>query len=413
MKQVRVLVVGERPLIVQGLALLLTEDERFSVSTSRRYSSRDDDVDVVVVDVHDGDDDRIQRALVGQEYPRVVLVLAGPVVEGPAQPRRASAGIVSSSAAAEVLCEAVARASSGNVAVAPSPPDGSDDRTPLDRLTPRELEVLTLLGRGLSGEAVALRLDISHNTVRTHVRNACATLGVKSRRDSLEMVAGRQADLAGTEARYERPAFGRSGLRRVELIARQGLRRDGLEASLRASAGLVLTVVHDDMRAFFASWSPRDVDAVILDAESDGALDEDVRSSRRRDLPAFLVLGDRTDREVIVRAFLRGADGFLPLAESTKELTGAIHSVSSGHGYLPRGMLGRLIRDLNAHWASEIGQASALANLTNRERSVMGLWEQGMREKEIAAALFVSPSTVRSHIQRAKRKLGRRGPPPN
>jgi two-component system nitrate/nitrite response regulator NarL len=48
-------------------------------------------------------------------------------------------------------------------------------------LTPRELEVLELLAEGLSHEAIAQRLDIGSETVRTHARKAAGRLGARTR----------------------------------------------------------------------------------------------------------------------------------------------------------------------------------------------------------------------------------------
>ena len=53
-------------------------------------------------------------------------------------------------------------------------------------LSARELEVLLLLDRHLSTEEIAQRLFISEHTVRSHVKNLMAKLGVSSRRDALE-----------------------------------------------------------------------------------------------------------------------------------------------------------------------------------------------------------------------------------
>jgi DNA-binding NarL/FixJ family response regulator len=53
-------------------------------------------------------------------------------------------------------------------------------------LSARELEVLLLLDHHLSTEEVAARLFISEHTVRSHVKNLMAKLGVSSRRDALE-----------------------------------------------------------------------------------------------------------------------------------------------------------------------------------------------------------------------------------
>jgi len=58
-------------------------------------------------------------------------------------------------------------------------------------LSARELEVLLLLDRHLGTDEIAARLFISEHTVRSHVKNLLAKLGVSSRREALEKLAGR------------------------------------------------------------------------------------------------------------------------------------------------------------------------------------------------------------------------------
>lgn len=55
-------------------------------------------------------------------------------------------------------------------------------------LSPRELEVLYLLGRGYNHGYIATRLYISENTVRTHVRHIYSKLGISSREDLIELI---------------------------------------------------------------------------------------------------------------------------------------------------------------------------------------------------------------------------------
>jgi LuxR family maltose regulon positive regulatory protein len=55
-------------------------------------------------------------------------------------------------------------------------------------LSARELEVLLLLDRHLGTDEIAHRLFISEHTVRSHVKNLLAKLGVSSRREALEQL---------------------------------------------------------------------------------------------------------------------------------------------------------------------------------------------------------------------------------
>ena len=56
---------------------------------------------------------------------------------------------------------------------------GADE--PLDRLTPREREVLVLIGRGFPNKRIARELELSEKTVKTHVGHVLAKLGVGDR----------------------------------------------------------------------------------------------------------------------------------------------------------------------------------------------------------------------------------------
>jgi LuxR family maltose regulon positive regulatory protein len=72
------------------------------------------------------------------------------------------------------------------------------DRTPaqdlVEPLSERELEVLRLLGTDLDGPAIARRLHVSLNTLRTHTRNIYTKLGVNSRREAVRHLTIRGDD---------------------------------------------------------------------------------------------------------------------------------------------------------------------------------------------------------------------------
>jgi DNA-binding NarL/FixJ family response regulator len=65
--------------------------------------------------------------------------------------------------------------------------------TEIGRLTPRQAEVLRLLGEGLSTEAIASRLGVAVETARNHIRAVLQGLGVHSRLEAV--VAGRERGL--------------------------------------------------------------------------------------------------------------------------------------------------------------------------------------------------------------------------
>ncbi len=58
-------------------------------------------------------------------------------------------------------------------------------RQPLSALSRREMEVLAMLAEGLSGTAIALRLSVSRFTVRSHIQNALAKLGLHNKAEAI------------------------------------------------------------------------------------------------------------------------------------------------------------------------------------------------------------------------------------
>jgi NarL family two-component system response regulator LiaR len=78
--------------------------------------------------------------------------------------------------AGEALLDPLVAARLVEAIAQPSPAD-----SPPERLTPREREVLELIGRGLSNKRIALELGVSEKTVKTHVGHVLAKLGVSDR----------------------------------------------------------------------------------------------------------------------------------------------------------------------------------------------------------------------------------------
>ena len=66
------------------------------------------------------------------------------------------------------------------------------DSSHLARLSPREQEILGLLSEGLTGQAIARRLFLSPETVRTHIRNATTKLGAKTRVHAVALMVGQR-----------------------------------------------------------------------------------------------------------------------------------------------------------------------------------------------------------------------------
>jgi DNA-binding NarL/FixJ family response regulator len=100
--------------------------------------------------------------------------------------RAGAAGYLLKNAAPQELARAIRAASAGEVVLDPVVAARlvdtlAGDGEPLDRLTPREREVLELIGRGFPNKLIARELGLSEKTVKTHVGHVLAKLGVTDR----------------------------------------------------------------------------------------------------------------------------------------------------------------------------------------------------------------------------------------
>ena len=103
-----------------------------------------------------------------------------------------------------------------------------------------------------------------------------------------------------------------------------------------------------------------------------------------------------------------GASGFLLKDCGPAELLHGIRVVAAGESLLAPRITRRLIAQFTARRTASEAAEQRLAVLTEREREVLALVGQGMRNDEIGAALFLSPATARTHVSHAMVKLGAR-----
>jgi DNA-binding NarL/FixJ family response regulator len=111
--------------------------------------------------------------------------------------------------------------------------------------------------------------------------------------------------------------------------------------------------------------------------------------------------------EYVFEALRVGASGFLVKDTEPVELLRGIRVVAAGDALLSPGVTRRLIAEF-AGRARTPAPPRELGTLTDREREVMALVGAGLSNEEIAAQLFVSPATAKTHVSRAMVKLGAR-----
>jgi DNA-binding NarL/FixJ family response regulator len=202
--RIRVVIVDDQGMVRAGFRSLLAGEPDFEVVGEAGNGEEAVDVvsqllpDVTLMDIRMPVLDGIAatRELVAAAVPTKVLVLTTfDLDEYVFEALRAGAsGFLLKDAPAEELAHAIRVVAAGESLLAPGvtrrvidafvrraapPRSAMDDR--VSQLTPRELEVLGLIARGLSNLDIAERLFVSEGTTKTHVSNVLSKLGLRDR----------------------------------------------------------------------------------------------------------------------------------------------------------------------------------------------------------------------------------------
>jgi DNA-binding NarL/FixJ family response regulator len=112
--------------------------------------------------------------------------------------------------------------------------------------------------------------------------------------------------------------------------------------------------------------------------------------------------------DYIFGALSAGASGFLLKRTRPEELLAAIHAVTGGDSMLSPSVTRVVIEQMARQPPPNPGASAQLEELTAREREVLEQIARGLSNGEIAAALMIEESTVKTHVKRILMKLGLR-----
>lgn len=213
----------------------------------------------------------------------------------------------------------------------------------------------------------------------------------------------------------EQPAA-EAGALAVVLVDDQELVRSGLRRILRRRDGFEIVAECADgseLPAVLGELGPGGVDVVLMDLRMRGV--DGITATRdlgaRADAPPVLVLTTFDDDEMLSGALRAGAAGFLLKDSSADDLIRAVRAVATGDSWLDPAIAGRVLaayRDGAAPAGVPEGRHELL---TTRELEVLCAIAAGRSNSEIAADLFISELTVKSHVGRIFTKLDLRDRP--
>ena len=189
---VRVIVADDFRISRTFFEMLIKDDSNYvlmaSFSEARDAAAycMDHDVDLVILDIlmRSGPDGLAAAEQIKRARPEVKIILATSTTESVWEEIARRIGVESfwyKAYSEAPLLEVLNRTMAGESVYPEKPVDVDFGKAKRVDLTPRDLDVLRELMRGLSNEEIAARLDISINTVRTHVQNMLAKTGFKNR----------------------------------------------------------------------------------------------------------------------------------------------------------------------------------------------------------------------------------------
>jgi two-component system, NarL family, nitrate/nitrite response regulator NarL len=143
-------------------------------------------------------------------------------------------------------------------------------------------------------------------------------------------------------------------------------------------------------------------DVILLDIDLGGenGLDLITDLLEAKSDARIVVLTGVRDPQVQQRAVSMGAMGLVQKDRAFDVLVGAIERVNAGEAWLDPSLMARVLTEMSGASRNKAPdpEAAKIATLTDREREVLTLIGQGLKNKEIADALFISEWTVRHHI---------------
>ena len=170
----------------------------------------------------------------------------------------------------------------------------------------------------------------------------------------------------------------------IEVVSEAATGREAVERARRVAPDVVLM----DIRM-------PDIDGISATRELSRAAPE----------AKVLIVTTFEQNDYVFGALRAGASGFVTKRTRPEELIAAVHSIAAGDSLLSPSVTRLVIDRMAQQPTPDLADQTKLEQLTPREREVLELIARGMSNREIAAALVVEESTIKTHVKRILMKL--------
>ena len=198
---------------------------------------------------------------------------------------------------------------------------------------------------------------------------------------------------------------------RVLVVDDQELVRSGFCVILDAADGITVVGEAANGEAALSQVAAHGPDVVLMDIRMpgmDGLEATRLITGGPAAAPKVVMLTTFDLDEYVYEALRAGASGFLLKDSPRHDLIAAVRAAAAGDALLAPSVTRRLIEAFARRPPETAPAPSRLASLTARERDVLLMLARGRSNAEIAAGLFVSEATVKTHVGNLLAKLGLR-----
>lgn len=203
------------------------------------------------------------------------------------------------------------------------------------------------------------------------------------------------------------PATSTSTAIRILLVESHELVLGGLRALLQIQAGMtVVGEARNGAEALDGLSKNPDIILLELDLGADNGMDVMENVFRFHPHARVLIVTSSQNHDHHVKAVCLGAMGIVQKQQSPDLLVKAIRKVHLGEVWMNRTMMAEAMAQIQDRPARKKDpEALKIESLTTRERSVISLIGEGLRNKDIGARLFISEKTVRHYLTSIFSKL--------